>query len=181
MKPQGRHGEVAVELFTSFPERFAERRSILALEANGSRRPLEVEEFWSHKGRMILKFAGVDSIDEAERLVGCEIQVPLSQRSTLEPDEAYVSDLVGCAVFVVEAGQEARQIGTIADVTFGAGEAPLLVIRSGRREHLVPFAQAYIARLDLAGKRIEMRLPEGMLELDAPLSADEKREQQQKH
>ncbi len=65
-------------------------------------------------------------------------------------------------------------IGTVTDVHFGSGEAPVLEIRDGKKEHLVPLAQEYIRVLDVAGKRIELALPEGMLELDAPLSKDEK-------
>lgn len=180
LKPQGRRGEVVVELFTSFPERFADRRRVLALEAGGSRRELQVEDFWAHKGRMVLKFAGVDSISDAEHLRGSEIQVPAEERTELAEGESYVSDLVGCAVFVEIEAAAAREIGAIANVTFGAGEAPLLVIRGPAKEYLVPFAAAYIAQLDVAGKRLVLRLPEGMLELDAPLSREEKHTQHQK-
>ncbi len=65
VKPQGRVGEVSAELFTDFPERFAERRHLFALGTTGNRRELELEDFWPHKGRMILKFAGIDNIDAA--------------------------------------------------------------------------------------------------------------------
>ena len=175
MKPQGRHGEVAVELFTSFPERFEDRRDVSVVEASGTRRAMRVEEFWSHKGRMILKFAGVDTIDAAESLAGCDVQIRKSERVALPEDEQYVSDLVGCRVTV-----EAREVGTVEDVTFGAGEAPLLVIRDGKREHLVPFANEYVVKLDVGAKRMELRLPDGMLELDAPLNAEEKQRMHRK-
>ena len=166
-----------VELLTSFPERFADRRKVQAVDAKGGRRALEVEDFWAHKGRMVLKFAGVDSISDAELLKGCEIQVPAAERTPLPEGESYVTDLVGCAVEAREAGRDARAIGIVADVTFGAGEAPLLVIRDGAKEYLVPFAEEYVARLDTAGKRLELKLPEGMLGLDAPLSRAEKDQQ----
>jgi 16S rRNA processing protein RimM len=98
VKPQGRVGEVSAELFTDFPERFAERRHLFALGATGTRRELELEDFWPHKGRMILKFAGVDSIDDAASLVGAEIQIPREERAQLEAGSFYVSDLLGCQV-----------------------------------------------------------------------------------
>jgi len=66
------------------------------------------------------------------------------------------------------------EIGEVADVLFSAGEAPILQIRHGAKEYLVPLAQDYIKQLDTASKRIELELPEGMLDLDAPLSAEEK-------
>src|SRR5205823_9114940 len=73
VKPQGRRGEVAVELLTDFPERFAQRRELSALAADGRRRTLQVEKLWKHKGRLIIKFAGIETIDAAEQLAGCEL------------------------------------------------------------------------------------------------------------
>jgi 16S rRNA processing protein RimM len=68
-------------------------------------------------------------------------------------------------------------VGAVADVQFGAGEAPLLVVRSGKKEFLIPFAAEYLRRLDLPGRRLEMALPEGLLDVDAPLTDEEKRRQ----
>jgi len=132
----------------------------------------------------VLKFAGIDSISDAETLLGCEIQIPAAERATLEEGSAYVADLVGCEVVVSGAalseGEGPRSVGTVADIQFGAGEAPLLVIREGKRELLIPLASEYLRRMDVPGKRIEMQLPEGMLSLDAPLSRDEKEVQSKK-
>jgi 16S rRNA processing protein RimM len=175
VKTQGRHGEVAADVLTDFPERFEQRRQVFALDESGGRRELRLESFWPHKQRLVLKFAGVDSINDAETLLGCEIQIPRQQRAALDQGTAYVGDLVGCEV---TAG--GHSVGTVADVQFGAGEAPLLVVREGKREHLIPLAQAYLRRLDTAAKQIEMELPEGMLELDAPLSKEEKDLQQKR-
>src|SRR3954468_18501013 len=169
VKTQGRHGEVAAELHTDFPEKFAERKKLFALDADGGkRRELQLDEHWPHKSYVVLKFAGVDSISDAEALVGCEIQVPREQRAEVEPGAAYVSDLVGCEVF-----DHGRAIGIVKDVQFGAGEAPLLVVSEGTKEALIPFAQEFVAAIDIEGKRVELNLPAGMLELDAPLSQEE--------
>jgi 16S rRNA processing protein RimM len=184
-KTQGRHGEVAATLLTDFPELFATRKKLFALGGSAAqdggatgtkttRRKLDLDEHWFHKGMVVLKFSGVDSISDAEKLVGSEIQVPRSERATLGSDEFYVSDLIGC--MVTDAG---RELGRIKDVQFGSGEAPLLVIE-GEKEYLVPFAVAYIEGIALKLKRLEMKLPEGMLELDAPLSQEEKRRQHEK-
>ena len=175
VKTQGRHGEIAADVLTDFPERFAQRRQVFALEQSGARRELRVASFWPHKQRLVFKFAGVDSIGDAEALIGCEIQIPRQQRAALEAGSAYVGDLLGCLVM---AG--GRAVGTVAEVQFGAGEAPLLVVREGKREHLIPLAQAYLRRIDTTAQQIEMELPEGMLELDAPLSTQEKEMQQKK-
>ncbi|MGI9103427.1 MAG: ribosome maturation factor RimM [Terriglobales bacterium] len=176
LKPQGRRGEVAVEVLTDFPERFAERRRLFALQPDGARRELALENFWEHhKDRLILKFSGVETINDAEALVGCEIQVPREQRVPLEAGAKYLDELIGCEL--VAGG---RTVGVVDDIQFGAGEAPLLVLHEGKRELLIPLAQQYIRTLDVAAKRIHMELPEGMLELDAPLSAEEKELQRKK-
>ena len=98
--PQGRRGEVMAELHTDFPERFEERRQLSGLAPDGSRRELQLEEHWFHKGGVVLKFAGVDSISDAEQLKGWEVQVPREQRTELEPGATYVSEIVGCDVWI---------------------------------------------------------------------------------
>ena len=175
-KTQGRIGEVAAALLTDFPERFSTRKRLFALpaKAGGARRPLLLENHWFHKGQVVLKFAGVDCISEAEELIGAEIQVPLSERAVLQDDSVYLSDLKGCTVH-----ESGRELGKIEDVQFGSGEAPLLVVK-GKKEYLIPFAAEFIERLMPEEKRLEMKLPAGLLDLDAPLSRDETQRQQQK-
>jgi 16S rRNA processing protein RimM len=150
------------------------------LAADGSRRELQLEEHWFHKGHVVLKFAGVDSISDAELLAGMELQIPEEQRAGLEAGAAYVSDLVGCEVLVHTAGGLVS-IGIVSSVQMGAGEAPLLVVKgkSGEREqeYLVPYAEEFLKLTDFARRRIEMQLPEGLLELQVPLSAEEKQRQ----
>jgi 16S rRNA processing protein RimM len=171
-KTQGRVGEVAVEPQTNAPDRFHEGMSLWVLTADGKRRELKVEGFWPHKEQVVLKFAGIDSISEAETLLKCDLQIPEAERAPLESGWTYVSDLVGCSVF-----DEDHEIGKVADLQFGAGEAPLLIVRSGSKEYEVPYAEAYLRKLDLQGKKILMHLPEGLLEVNSPLTAEEKQEQ----
>jgi len=187
-KTQGRHGEVAVEVHSDVPGRLHAGLRVFALAASSAasgstiagatkdaaRRELKIEDAWPHKSYVVLKFAGVDSISEAELLLGSELQVPLAERAELESGAAYVSDLVGCTVF-----DRGREVGAVKDVRFGAGEAPLLVVEAGA-EFEIPFAQAFLVSVDLEGKRIEMNLPEGLLDVNAPLSAEEKEQQKQR-
>jgi 16S rRNA processing protein RimM len=171
LKTQGRHGEVAAEVHTDFPERFDKGARFFALTQDGSRDELELESSWPHKGQIVLKFAGIDSISGAEALVGCELQIPASARAKLEPGSAYVSELVGCAVFDGD-----REIGTVRDVQFGAGEAPLLIVK-GVKQYDIPFAEAFLKDVDVGRKKIRMVLPEGMLEINAPMTPEEKAQQ----
>jgi 16S rRNA processing protein RimM len=175
LKTQGRHGEVAVQLRSDVPDRFSLGMRLCALAKDDTRRELQIESLWPHKGYLVLKLKGVDSISDAEMLLGCELQVPRGERARLESGWTYVSDLVGCAVF-----DGLRELGRVEDVQFGAGEAPLLVVRSGSKQHEIPYAEAYLKSVDLEHKQIKMQLPEGMLELDAPLTAEEKGQQRKR-
>jgi 16S rRNA processing protein RimM len=184
-KTQGRRGEVAVDVHSDVPGRLHPGMRVLALAAKsgsakneGARRELHIDDAWPHKSYVVLKFAEVDSISDAEPLVGCELQVPLGERAELEAGAAYVSDLIGCAVF--DCRKNVREVGIVKDVRFGAGEAPLLVV-AGKGEYEIPYAQEFLVRVDLEHKRIEMALPEGLLEVNAPLTDEEKQEQKQKH
>jgi 16S rRNA processing protein RimM len=148
---------------------------LFALGPDANRREVELEELWPHKGNLVFKLKGVDSINDAETFLRCELQIPLAERAQLEPGEAYISDLVGCEV--TDAG---RKIGTVTAVQFGAGEAPLLVVRDGKQEHLLPLAETFLEApgggiaLDVTHKMIRMHLPEGLLEINAPLSTKER-------
>jgi 16S rRNA processing protein RimM len=173
VKTQGRIGEVAAEVHTDIPDRFAVGMKLSALDKTGqSRREVEIEDLWPHKGWLVLRFAGIDSISDAETLIGSELQIPRAERAQLQEGWSYVSDLVGCVV-----SDQNREIGRIEDVQFGAGEAPLLIVAGvDRKKYDVPFAEAYVEGVDLAGKHVRMRLPEGMLEINAPLTAEEKQQ-----
>jgi 16S rRNA processing protein RimM len=175
IKTQGRHGEVAAEIHSDIPERFTAGMKLFALpRSQVSRRELEVEDLWPHKGLLVLKFRGVDSMSDAELLIGSELQVPGAERAKLEPGWNYVSELIGCTVL-----DKGTAIGHIEDVQFGAGEAPLLIVTNETgKKFEVPFAEAYLKGVDLEQRQVRMELPEGMLEINAAVTAEEKQEQQ---
>jgi len=176
VKTQGRHGEVATEVHSDVPDRFAAGMKLFALGKDQTRRELEVEDLWPHKGLLVLKFAGVDSMNDAEPLIGAELQVPKAERAKLEQGWTYVSDLIGCTVF-----DHGKEIGRIEDVQFGAGEAPLLnVADSASKKVDVPFAEAYLESVDTTRREVRVKLPEGMLEVNAPVTAEEKKQQKTK-
>jgi len=173
VKTQGRHGEVGVEVHSDVPDRFTESMKLQALDRSEGRRELQVESLWPHKGLLVLKFRGIDSISDSEGLIGSELQVPWVERADLEQGWTYVSDLAGCTL--VDHGQE---LGTIEDVQFGAGEAPLLIVASKMgKKFEVPFAEAYLETVDTTRKQVRMKLPEGLLEINAPMTAEEKEQQ----
>jgi 16S rRNA processing protein RimM len=175
---QGRKGEVFADILTDFPEKFAERRrlwllpdsaskSALPAAANATPREVELIAHWLHKGGIVLHFAGVDSISVAETLKGLIVAIPRSERASLAEDEVYTGDLIGCALIDV-AGAKPVTVGEIESVDRTAGAAALLVVRGAAGEVLIPFAKSYLRKIDLKAKRVEMALPEGLVELNTP-------------
>ncbi len=166
-RAQGRKGEVFAEILTDFPEKFAERRQVwLITEANSAQpREMELQHHWLHKGGIVLHFAGTDSITAAEALAGSIVAIPQTQRASLPEDEVHIADLIGCTVIDM-AGAAPHDVGTVENVDRSAGPVPLLIVRSSRGEVLVPFAKSYLRNLDVKAKRVEMLLPEGLLDLN---------------
>jgi 16S rRNA processing protein RimM len=174
VRPQGRVGEILADLLTDFPERFAERKRLFLVSSEASPEPLRevtLERHWLHKGRVVLKFACVDSINDADQLRGLLVAIPASERAELTDGSFYISDLIGSEVFDVN---RAESVGVVTSVD---REAALLEVKTpSRGEALIPFAKAYLVRMDIEGKRIEMRLPEGLLDINAPMTDEEQRE-----
>ncbi|MBB5344069.1 ribosome maturation factor RimM [Tunturibacter empetritectus] len=180
LRPQGRKGEVLAELLTDFPERFEEQRRVFlaasgfAGEESGAR-AMEVVAFWlpvgKNEGRIVLQFAGIDTISDAETVAGLDVIVPREERRPLDDDSVYISELIGCTVY-----DGATAVGVVEDVQFATtadgarrltDAAPLLEITSlAGDEILIPFVKAFLVAVDTAAKRIEMKLPEGLIEVN---------------
>jgi 16S rRNA processing protein RimM len=170
---QGRKGEVLADLLTDFPERFKERKRVWLLQAAGdvldpkaAPREVELANSWVHKGDIVLHFAGIDSINEAELLRGLVVAIPQTERASLGEDEVYIADLIGCQLVDVAAELE-QIIGQIEYVDRDAGPVALLVVKAlaNGAEILVPFAKVYLRRIDVDAKRVEMALPEGLVDV----------------
>jgi 16S rRNA processing protein RimM len=172
VRPQGRRGEVLADIFTDFPEHFAQRKRLFLRPPAGvglnATRETKVESHFLHKGRVVLKFSQVDSIADAENLRGFDVVIPREERMPLEGDAVYVSDLLGVRVIDVSRGG-ATDAGEIIDVEpEGAGPAMLVIRTPAGEELLIPFVRAYLRKVDIEGKRMEMELPDGLLAMQAP-------------
>jgi 16S rRNA processing protein RimM len=166
IRPHGNRGEVVVLQETDYPdERFRPGASVAGRreEDDGPVRTLVVATSFEHQGRWVVGFEGVDSIDAAETLRGMELRIPAAALRALEPGRYYLHDLVGCTVRTT-AG---RLVGTIERVDLGHG-VPMLVIASERGEVLVPFAEAFCRRIDVAAREVAIEAPEGLIELNQP-------------
>lgn len=169
LRPHGRRGEVACEILTDFPERLTQLTSAELSSESSPHRHVRVRSCWLSQSRgrqAIFHFEGSDSIDDAEKLVGFEVQIPLGQRMQLPSGSYYVTDLMSCEV----RDQTGTLIGTVRDVQF-TGEAisgtPILVLDSPQGELLIPLAQEICTSIDIAARRIEVVLPEGLLDLNS--------------
>jgi 16S rRNA processing protein RimM len=180
IRTQGRHGELIAEILTDFPERFSERTQVWLLppDAKAAPREVEIERHWPHKGRIVLKFAAIDSISDATVLSGWHVAITREQRAPLAEDAIYIADLIGCHVIDEAAG--ALDLGPVLSVERGSGGAPdLLVIQHGRDELLIPFAKALIVEINLAAQVLRMQLPAGLTAINAPLTDEESAAQRQ--
>jgi 16S rRNA processing protein RimM len=164
LRPQGRKGEVAAEILTDFPGRFQQLQSAFLEVPGHSPESVTLKRAWPHKGRIILKFSGIDSIDSASRLRGRQVLIPWEQRTPLPPHHYYLCQLHGCRVIWERQG---REIGTVADVEATGGVDVLHVNRQdGKSEVLIPLAQEICTRIDLASRTIVIDPPEELLELN---------------
>jgi 16S rRNA processing protein RimM len=145
-------------LFTNQPERLAELEYVTLFNpgwAEGVRHV--VESVWQHGGRWILKFRGIDTISDAEKLCGAEIRIPKSQRAPLGEGEYYYADLIGCEVVDRNTGET---LGRVSDFHEYGGPG---VLEAGKL--LIPFARSICVEIDVARRRIEVELPEGLKDL----------------
>jgi 16S rRNA processing protein RimM len=169
VRPRGRDGEVIAEVLTDFPHRFEKRQRVYAESAAGLPQPLMIAEAWWHGDRLILRFEGVASIAEADQLRGRALQVPREERIALGADQFYLSDLIGCEVV-----RDGERIGKVVRVE-PTGGADLLCVQPAERpdessEILIPFAREICTEIDITARRIMIKPPEGLLELNRECS-----------
>jgi|YelNatPaOPRAMG01_1025707.scaffolds.fasta_scaffold03491_9 16S rRNA processing protein RimM len=164
LRARGNRGEVAAEqLCRSFERLKGLRVAVLFAEDRWPEgMPVEVEAVWEHRGLAIFKFRGVDSIEEAERLRGAEVRTPLEERPDPVEGEYYLSDLIGCEVVERSSGE---RLGTVEGIR-EYGAAPLLEVTGPDGEILIPLARSICVTIDVAAKRMEVDLPDGLKELN---------------
>ena len=162
-------GEVAAEILTDFPERLTRLASVELWDGRGVPRRAALRKCWlshSRGGQAIFHFASSESVEDARKFVGLEVQVPFSERVKLPAGSYYISDLVGCAVREKDGSSD---LGLVRDVEIHGDEisgTPNLVVDTARGELLIPLAQEICVDVDLAARRILVVLPEGLRELN---------------
>jgi 16S rRNA processing protein RimM len=178
LRPHGIRGEIAAEILTDFPERLTKLREVWLWDGSGEPHKTKIERCWlsvARGGQAVFKFAGVDRIEDVEKLRGLEVQVPLSERMELPGGSYYISELEGCEVWeiVVDGAQniaegEAEELETKLGVVSGVQESgtPVLEVDTTQGEVLIPLATEICRKIDVGARRIEVVMPEGLKDLN---------------
>jgi 16S rRNA processing protein RimM len=156
VKPHGLHGEIRVKAITDFPERFEQTESVFAHQQKDPVRLLEIESVRENHGGFLIKFAGVNTLSEAEKLRGHFLSVPDDELVELEEDEYWHWQLEGLRVFS-PAGLE---FGVLKEVVQSPAHDLYLVETKDGQSHWVPAVRQYVPEIDVEGGRIVIILPE---------------------
>lgn len=161
VKARGLRGEVVADLLTDFPDRFENLKSLIGLSPDDCRRSLQIEEQWFHGNRLVLKFAGFDTIDKAKELVNYDLAVAAEDRIELPENSYYEWELIGCRVETVGGAC----VGEVAKVMRTGGVEILQVVDQTGRDRLIPMAGDIVVGIDKEKKLVRIDPPEGLLEL----------------
>jgi 16S rRNA processing protein RimM len=128
----------------------------------GNRRETsEIEFSRQQHGRLIVKLRGIDSISQAEELVGAELAISEKDLPPNEEGIFYTFHLKGCEVVA----KDGETLGTVSDV-LDSGGTHLLKVDGKEGEILIPFVESYVIKMDVEQKRIEVDLPDGLRDLN---------------
>ena len=161
VRTRGLKGELIADVLTDFPERFEQVSQLTGVSSSGERRDFALENHWFQNDRMVLKFAGYDSIESAAALVGYEFGLPLTERVELAKDEFYDWELEGCLV----ESTLGLTIGKVREVMRTGGVELLVVENEERGEIFVPLVASIVTEIDVSAKKILIDPPEGLLDL----------------
>ncbi|MGO8949879.1 MAG: ribosome maturation factor RimM [Ktedonobacterales bacterium] len=156
----GVHGEIKVEPYTSFPERFAETHTVCA---GTSHTPYRILGAHPHKHHILLQLEGIADIDAAERLRGQALAIPASEIHHLPEDHFYLHDVIGLAVL----GVNGRKIGTVKDVLVTGGTDLFVIERAeSGQDVLLPAVKEFIKSIDITAGVVEVDPIPGLLDDD---------------
>ena len=156
-RPHGLRGEVTVQVHTDFPE---QRFAVGAQLHGDTGRMFTVETVRSHRGVLLVRFAGITDREAAAELRGRTLSVDAAELPDLtDPDEFYDHQLEGLAAV----GPDGATLGRVREVVH-APASDLLVLDTAHGEVLVPFVQAIVPEVDLAAGRVVLNPPAGLLD-----------------
>ncbi len=160
-RAHGLAGELRVTPLTDDPARFEGLTECVLWDAPCDRRETRrVTAARRHGAAVLVTLAGCGSADEARALVGRLVALPRVAARPAGPGRLYAWQLEGCRVLT----EEGRDIGVVSEIQPSPAQ-DLWVVRNGDREHLIPAVDEIVRDVDLAGRRVVIRPPDGLLEL----------------
>ncbi|GIP33024.1 ribosome maturation factor RimM [Paenibacillus sp. J2TS4] len=158
----GIRGEVKVVSQTDFPETRFSRGSQLVLtdEAMQTRIPVTVESGRPQKNVYLLKFSGLDDINQVEKYKGWLLKVTEEDLVDLEEGEYYHHQIVGCSVLT----EEGEGLGTVSEILSPGANDVWVVARPKGKPLLVPVIDDVLIKVDVAERQVTIRLMEGMMD-----------------
>jgi len=158
VKTHGLRGEVSMFIDADFPEEYEELESVFLLQ-HGKPVPFFIESIQINGNKALVKFEDVDSIESAAEIVKTKILLPLSSLPKLSEGGYYFHQLIGCKVY-----ENDILIGEVQSIIDLNGNE-LLVIQEGEKEILIPMKDEILMMVDVSNKKIEVKLPDGLLDL----------------
>ncbi|GLW94521.1 ribosome maturation factor RimM [Actinokineospora globicatena] len=160
-KAHGILGELAVDVRTDTPQvRFALGATLTARPRDGAQHTLTVSAARHHAGRLLVRFTEVPDRDAAEALRGALLLASLADLPPIaDPDEFYDHQLEGLRAELLDG----TLVGIVREIAHGAGGETLVIDRDGT-EVLVPFVRQIVPTVDVAGGRVVLDPPEGLIE-----------------
>ncbi len=154
LAPWGIKGGIKAQVVTDFPDRFTPGELVYL---DGQR--LEIETCHSHKGHLLVKFAAIDTRQDAEKLRGRDLTIPRDELRPLPEGEYYAFQLVGLDVVT----REGKNVGRIVDIMTTASN-DVYIVKGKRGELLIPAIEDVVKSIDLEGGKIVIEAIEGLLD-----------------
>lgn len=154
-------GEVKVISSTDFEEeRFKKGSKLLITRGNQLIREVVVQSYRNHKNFLLVKFEGIDSVEEAEKLKNLQIKINSDEVGELEENEFYFHQIIGCEVF----DENDKNLGEIIDIlTPGANDVWVIKGENGR-EILIPYIEDVVKKIDITSKKVNIKVMEGLID-----------------
>ena len=154
-------GEVKVISSTDFEEeRFKKGSKLLITRGNQLIREVVVQSYRNHKNFLLVKFEGIDSVEEAEKLKNLQIKIDSDEVGELEENEFYFHQIIGCEVF----DENDKNLGEIIDIlTPGANDVWVIKGENGK-EILIPYIEDVVKKIDITSKKVIIEVMEGLID-----------------
>ena len=154
-------GEIKVISSTDFEEeRFKKGSKLLITRGNQLIREVVVQSYRNHKNFLLVKFEGIDSVEEAEKLKNLQIKIDSDEVGELEENEFYFHQIIGCEVF----DENDKNLGEIIDIlTPGANDVWVIKGENGK-EILIPYIEDVVKKIDITNKKVNIEVMEGLID-----------------